>query len=388
VEQVNENLEIIVSINRGCSDEKESLKIAQGFDDARVKVIRPPEELPMGAHYEWCIEHMTGDWGTILGADDGLLPWATELARGLIKAHPSVDALMFRRAYFFWPGVEDVYGNSVMSFSADAQVREVMGHHQLSRALDGRLQHYDLPQLYTNNFVRLEVVRSIRERQGRFYLEPTPDVYSGVAVSLAASRLLRCETPAFWTGTSAASTGLSISKYARSESTASRHPHLLNSERYGMTVAPEIGEDLWFAAQSSPIYVASAFLRWSHSNGISQDTHIHSWHKALKVAYVRSFGRLQRMRPGQDIRILIRNRLEAQGCVGLGLFWGLSATTLRLVFNFLTTFSLRVLGRLARRLPGKSAPRLYSQNREQFRRLSDAQSVVRAFGEELSLLNR
>lgn len=72
INQTYKNLEIIIIDN--CSADS-SVKIAQGFDDARIKIIRCEEHLP-AAEKNWnrCFSHANGEFMAIFHADDIYLP--------------------------------------------------------------------------------------------------------------------------------------------------------------------------------------------------------------------------------------------------------------------------------------------------------------------------
>ncbi len=58
--------EIVVSDNHSTDETPEVLRRYQG----RVRIIRPPEYLPMVAHWNYLVENLTGDWFSLLSSDD------------------------------------------------------------------------------------------------------------------------------------------------------------------------------------------------------------------------------------------------------------------------------------------------------------------------------
>ena len=266
------DLEIVVSVDPGSPDLVETLQAIESSHCHGVRIVQPPKPLSMSEHYEWCLDQLNGEFVTILGADDGVLPWCLELTRKICARYPNADAITFRRAYYFWPGVEVEYGPTRIQISSKNVVKRQSGMKLLSKALAGRVEHFDLPQVYTNNFVRLEVIQKIRAASGgRFYFERNPDVYSGVMVARFAKEIVRCEIPAFWTGTSPSSMGLLQQRaVVRNDAVAQRSvadDFIGKSSLSGHPVAREVGDELWIAAQDSPIYVASAYLRSLDASG-------------------------------------------------------------------------------------------------------------------------
>lgn len=264
-----DSVELIVSVNHSVDGTFASL---QRYRDSRLRVVKPPEPLSMPRHFEWCLLQSRGQWITIIGDDDGVMPYFfRELEQVLRVWEPAgVDALCFRRACFFWPGCERFYGNRVVDYSASSKHRDVNGTALVLKCVSGLNPFYDLPHVYTNSLVRRSLIDSIRQRSGGiFFHERNPDVYSGVAVAVAARRIVRIELPMFWTGTSPKSVGLS-SQIASTSSTGAAGDHSFNTERAtefhamaasdSVPVATEIGIDAWKTCASSTLYVASALL--------------------------------------------------------------------------------------------------------------------------------
>jgi hypothetical protein len=271
------DVEVVVSVDPGSPDFRETLLVLENVSNLSFRVVQPPRPLSMAEHYEWCLKQVSGDFITILGADDGVMPWAFRLARRLLSEVPEAQALCFRRAYYFWPGVEWEYNNSRANVTSADSWSRVHGQSQFRRILRGQGEHFDLPQVYTNNFVRRDVIDLIRRTSaGLFYHERNPDVYSGVAVAHFADHIIRCETPAFWTGTSPSSMGLKQREaiVGRSESAMQsvQSDFVDRSAESGHEVAVEVGNDLWLTAQDSPIYVLSAFLRFRRVVGPLQSS--------------------------------------------------------------------------------------------------------------------
>lgn len=261
LDQDTMDLELVVSVDKSID---QSLKKVLEFSDPRMKVIVPETELSMAAHYEFCINHTRGQWVTILGQDDGLLPNFWAVASDSIAVAGALEAISFRRAYFFWPGCKDVYGEQVLIYRSTSKRYKINSRTMLLTVLFGLKEHYDLPQLYTNNLIKRNLILRIRKNSGgKFINEVTPDVYSGVAVAASTKNFLRVGTPIFWTGSSSASTGIALNAGKNNKSVsdsekkrASKHLEIATNE--GFSFGKWVGMDLWIAAKSSSIYVISA----------------------------------------------------------------------------------------------------------------------------------
>ena len=209
----------------------------------------------MAGHYEWCVSHLWTEWVTVLGQDDALqFNFASEASRAIeFATSHDLDAISFRRAYFNWNDGTSAYLGYELKYAANGGPRQIHSKLQLVRGLLGFIEHFDLPQIYTNNLVRKEVIDRIRRLQeGRVFLEPIPDTYSGVAVAADISRYLRWPVPVFWTGTSNMSAGLAVTVTKK----VPAHIVLANTEGRSFGVSQEY----WVQGDNSSVFILSALL--------------------------------------------------------------------------------------------------------------------------------
>lgn len=259
----NNNFELVISINHSSDNTEESLKI---IDDTRIRFIRPKEKLSMAAHYEWCIENARGEWITILGDDDGIMPDFFSYCDYLTNKWEDVKVFSFKRAYFFWPDSEDVFGDTILHYFANFEEKIRSCKFDLFLVLAGLREHYELPQLYTNNLVKKSLIDSIKKKSlGKFYHEVTPDVYSGVAISLSTYSYLKVGKPLFWTGSSPKSMGVAIAKgnedYDNEEIGENSSEHFDLAKKDGLNIAAQINPLLYKKSDFAlNIYVLSALF--------------------------------------------------------------------------------------------------------------------------------
>tara|TARA_B000000557_G_scaffold114991_1_gene93100 strand:+ start:864 stop:2063 length:1200 start_codon:yes stop_codon:yes gene_type:complete len=254
----NNNFELVISINHSSDGTEEALK---NIDDKRIRFIRPKEKLSMAAHYEWCIENARGEWITILGDDDGIMPDFFSYCDYLINKWGDVKVFSFKRAYFFWPESEDVFGDTILHYVANLGEKIRLCKFDLFLVLAGLREHYDLPQLYTNNLVKKSLIDSIKKKShGKFYHEVTPDVYSGVAISLSIYRYLKVGKPLFWTGSSPKSMGVAIAK-GNEETDENSSEHFDLAKKDGLNIASQINPFLYKKSDFAlNIYVLSSLF--------------------------------------------------------------------------------------------------------------------------------
>lgn len=207
LESPRDDIELIVSNNFSKDDTSELLS---KISDSRLKVISPPLSLPMAGHYEFAISYATGEWITILGDDDAVMPYIFESLDDYIEQYPNIDIISSVRAYYFWENCEDLYGDSVVSYSSHKKSQVRSTKRDLFAALAGLRSCFDMPQIYTTSVVKKSLYKEIKARSGgSFYHSIIPDMYSVTALCLSREKYLRVEEPLFWVGTSAKSMGRS-----------------------------------------------------------------------------------------------------------------------------------------------------------------------------------
>lgn len=214
LEAVGVDGEVVVSLN-ACTDGSEA--IANSLTDERLRILKTSTSMSMPSHWEFLLSNLRGEWIVFIGHDDALIPNLTTHLSQIERQFPGVDSISFRRALFFWPGVEGLYGDKFWKYSGSFTAKRFSPKRRLLSVLFGAGSYADLPMVYSNCLVKKSLVDSI-QRGGRFFNDVAPDVYSSVAISLASRFSVYCDVPAFWVGTSPSSTGLSLSNSTQSNS--------------------------------------------------------------------------------------------------------------------------------------------------------------------------
>jgi glycosyltransferase involved in cell wall biosynthesis len=252
--QTYENMELIVSVNHS---NDQTLEMLKKIKDSRLRILMPPKPQSMAEHFEWCIKQSVGEWITIIGDDDGLMPFFFKEFKILInKYEKKVDAFTFRRAYYFWPGCEKMYDQFEVYIKSQKREKQISGKIFLFRASFFDLDHFDLPQIYTNNIIKKKLIDNIKKKSnGKFYHEPCPDIYSGVAISLNAKKIIRSENSIFWTGTSPKSTGF---KTYLNNNVKIMLDFQKQHKISGIKISEEIGLEAWTFLRSTSLYTLSS----------------------------------------------------------------------------------------------------------------------------------
>lgn len=253
--QPYEDCELLVSVNHSTDN---SLEILKKINDPRLKILIPPKPLSMSGHYEWLLKHAIGDWVTIVGDDDGVMPYFFKRLDSILQKWPKILAITCRSAHYFWEGYHDDVSSKILDYESTPIERIYSSKWSLLQILAG-IKNWDfLPKLYTNGVIHSSVIQEILNKSNhKFFYEQTPDVYSTVAIATTTSRFLRIETPLFWTGSSPKSVGYSFAKKINKESSLRADEFIKMSKTDHVTLAPCINMEMWEQAFSQ-VYCYSA----------------------------------------------------------------------------------------------------------------------------------
>lgn len=204
VAQKSSDMQIIVSDNsgnaRGLTED-----IVRSFADNRICYIKTARRLGMSAHWDFALSHAAGEWVTIVGDDDGLLPDCVDRFSRLVRQF-DVEAISTRRCYYTWPAAFDgSNGKLTVHGGGGGEVRDCR------RWLDLVVKHgesyKDLPGIYTGSFVRREVMNRIKDKMGRYFSSIMPDLYASVSIASLIPRYYYSDHPLAISGASASSNG-------------------------------------------------------------------------------------------------------------------------------------------------------------------------------------
>jgi glycosyltransferase involved in cell wall biosynthesis len=211
VNQNYTNYEVILSDDHSTD---ETINYLNTISHPKVKIVYPPTGLSMAEHWEWALSNANGEWIMFVGQDDGLQPYFFSLADKLTKlaANKKIRTIMSRRAYFFWPGCQAVYGDTHVSYNAVEKISTKNSKFEVLRTLLGFQNYFELPEMYTTSVFHKEILSEAKDKQnGKLFLAHPQDAnLAAIACSLD-RRYLKSEIPLGWVGTSPKSAGMALS---------------------------------------------------------------------------------------------------------------------------------------------------------------------------------
>lgn len=249
------DVEIIISDDSSTDGTREYLAT---LNDSRVSVIYPPESMSMSEHWDWLLSHANGEWIIFVGQDDGLQSYFFELADVLVEKalNKNLRAIASERAYYFWPGCQDVYGDTGVAAFAMPKVVVKSTRVNALKALSDVIDYYDLPQMYTTSLFHRSLIDEARNLQdGKAIVTHPQDANLAAIACILEKEYLFSYVPLGWVGTSPKSAGLAIS---RDSSPELRAIYLEKIKKSKLQCHPLVGD---FRLASSPLYFWGALLQ-------------------------------------------------------------------------------------------------------------------------------
>jgi glycosyltransferase involved in cell wall biosynthesis len=180
-----------------------------------VHSYHTPHRMSMTEHWEWALSKAEGDWLIFVGQDDGLQPYFFLLADILtdLAIRKKLRMIRSERAYYFYPGCDDVYGHSHVDYHATSSISVRSTFLAAIHALSGLASYcVVMPQMYTSSLFHRCVLDNAKSRQSGKIFVTHPQDANLAAIALGLERKhLYSGIPLGWVGTSPKSAGLAIS---------------------------------------------------------------------------------------------------------------------------------------------------------------------------------
>jgi hypothetical protein len=204
LEQEHEDFEIVVCDNAGSPATR---SVVDELGSERVVYHRSERPLAMSDNWELAVSLAQGEYVTVVGDDDALMPYALQELDRLIVAHDRPAVVHWSRAVYSWPSVTPESEANFMILPLTRSLRRVEGRAQLALAARYEIGPSELPMVYTS-VVRRDLLERHRELTGRVFPTIHPDIYSGYAFAYLAGTYLTVGVPMGVAGLSAKSNGV------------------------------------------------------------------------------------------------------------------------------------------------------------------------------------
>ncbi len=205
IDQTYKDFELIIMDN---FSSPETGEVVSSFGDERIKYYRAPERLSMSDNWEMGLSHATGEYVTILGDDDGLMPDGLEFALKLITEYDVEIVAWSRGTAYWWPSAIVPWHRNKLFVRLSPEALHYQSRQQLKQFYKNYISYAQLPMLY-NAFVPRKIIEKIKSVHGKYFMSSIPDVYSGVVNAYFSKSYLFSLRPISINGVSGHSTGTS-----------------------------------------------------------------------------------------------------------------------------------------------------------------------------------
>ena len=244
-----DDYEILVVDN---ASTRETRAVVEAVGSERVRYLRSDRLLAMSANWELAVSEARGEYVTVVGDDDALMPYALrELAR-LVEEHGRPGAIRWSRAIWTWPTIAVQEDANCLILPMSRVVEWLDTREVIADVMAFRVGSDQLPMIY-NSVIRRDVIDQVRDRCGSVFPTIYPDVYSGFALGSVAGRYLSVEVPMGIAGLGGRSNGVATLMQEDGRSEIANEFNSLNRES-GYLPHPRVPD-----LTNAPVHIVDSF---------------------------------------------------------------------------------------------------------------------------------
>ncbi|SOD30484.1 Glycosyl transferase family 2 [Variovorax sp. YR752] len=252
LDQDFDDYEILVCDNSDPAAAAQVAEIVAVAASSRIRYLPPERPLAMSANWERGLSQVRGEYVTVLGDDDGLMPYALrELDR--LASRTGAQAMRWQRGIYTWPTIGVEGEANLLAITLSRTITEIDGRAQIAKVIRFEDGTDSLPMIYCSAIHR-DLIAQHREATGRVFLNVYPDIYSGFGFGYLVGSYLSISTPMNIAGLSHASNGVATLMKEKKTAIASDFSRL--NEAFGYRRHPLVPDKMILA----PVHVADSFL--------------------------------------------------------------------------------------------------------------------------------
>jgi len=249
IDQNYDDYEILVCDN---SEGGETEQVVRDAASPRIRYLAPTQPLAMSANWERGVAEARGEYVTVLGDDDGLMPYALAELDALITKHDA-QAVVWQRGIYTWPTIGVSGEADLLRIPLARTVVEMNGPEQVRKAVRFEAGTDTLPMIYTS-VVHRDLIERHRQLAGRMFLNVYPDVYSAFGLGYLADRYIWTSVPMNIAGLSRASNGVATLMHTSNNAVATDFERL--NAAFGYVRHPKVPDKMILG----PVHVVDCFL--------------------------------------------------------------------------------------------------------------------------------
>jgi hypothetical protein len=265
IKQRFDNYEIIVCDNCSSPATKD---VVDSLKSDKIKYVRASQPLAMSDNWELALSKASGEYVTVIGDDDGLMPNALYSLDQIIKSH-QLKIVQWDRLVYNWPNVVGRELPNRIYVPLMGKNRIIQSRKIISLVANSKMGWHMLPMIY-NSVIHRDLIESLRKKTGRIFKSITPDIYSGFAFAYLVEKYVSISYPPIGIlGRSSASTG--INGFECKEESPIVREHLLLNEQAGFSFPQRIPKLILSPVASAEPFERAKEALFSDDNGLSID---------------------------------------------------------------------------------------------------------------------
>jgi glycosyltransferase involved in cell wall biosynthesis len=291
-----EDYEIVVCDN---GDTPAASEVVAAAASPRVRYLAPIRPLAMSANWERALAEAQGEYVTVLGDDDGFMPYALRELDQLISS-TGAKAIQWNRGIYTWPTIGIAGEASLLQLPLARTITEVDGRDQIGRVIRFEAGADSLPMIYCS-VIHRGLIEKHKAATGRVFLNIYPDVYSAFGFGYLARRYVSVSVPMNIAGLSHASNGVATLMNEKRNAVASDFDQL--NTAFGYVPHPLVPKKMALM----PVHVVDCFLHAKDAL-FPQDDALGLDRKAITLRYLASITETDPERRAA-VRMIIRDSL-------------------------------------------------------------------------------
>ncbi|RYG55632.1 MAG: glycosyltransferase family 2 protein, partial [Alphaproteobacteria bacterium] len=136
--------EIVVCDN---SDDQSARGVVERANSPLIRYLAPEQALAMSANWERGVGAAQGEYVTVLGDDDGLMPYALRELSALVERF-SPKAIQWSRGIYTWPTIGIDGEQDLLRLPLARTLTEVDGRAQIEKVMRFEVGSDSLPMIY------------------------------------------------------------------------------------------------------------------------------------------------------------------------------------------------------------------------------------------------
>ena len=173
VKQEYDHLEIHINDNFSQDDTK---AVVESFKDTRVKYFNSGTRLSMSHNWEFALSHVSDGYLAILGDDDAILPGVLVEVDKIVQ-EGGYEGVNGKLDNYYWPSCPNPLERNTLKVSFRTDHKVLDGGESLKEVYHGRMNYFDLPNLY-KCFISVDAINRVKRKSGgKFFHSNQPDLY-------------------------------------------------------------------------------------------------------------------------------------------------------------------------------------------------------------------